>query len=239
MTRINLSKFDDVGFRINEEIKVLRSNLEFCGDDKKVITVTSCIPNEGKSSIVILLAKSFAESGKKVLLIDGDMRKSIMLQRVGVEGATKGLSHWLSGQVDLKETILPTSTPNMYMVLSGPTPPNPAELLSNSRFQMMITAARKVYDVVLIDTPPLGSVIDSAIIAKNSDGAVLVIASGAVSYHLAQNVVEQLKKTECPILGAVLNKFDIKAKGYYNKYYDKYYGDYYGNYYGNYNSEQE
>lgn len=239
MTRINLSNYEDVGFRINEEIKVLRSNLEFCGDEKRVIAVTSCIPNEGKSSITVLLAKSFAESGKKVLLVDADMRKSVMMHRIEMDGPTKGLSHWLSGQVELKETITPTNTPNMYMVLSGPTPPNPAELLGNNRFQMMITAARKVYDYVLIDTPPLGSVIDSAVIAKNCDGVALIIASDAVSYHLAQNVVDQLKKTECPILGVILNKVDTKARGYYSKYYDKYYGSYYGNYYGNYGKEEE
>ena len=111
-------------------------------------------------------------------------------------------------------------------MFSGPIPPNPSELLSNKRFQSLIEKAREEYDVVIIDTPPLGSVIDAAVIAKHCDGAVLVIASGAVSYRFARRIKEQIEMTGCPILGCVLNKVKVNDKGYYGKYYGEYYHSY-------------
>ena len=207
-----------------ESFKSLRTNLQFCGEDKKVIAVTSCTPNEGKSSVIMNLAVSLAEAGKKVLLVDGDLRKSVLVGRTKVKGMSKGLTHYLSKQASLIDVICSTNVPNFHMIFAGPVPPNPAELLGGKLFKEMISSLRKIYDYILIDTPPLGSVIDSVVIAEECDGSVLLIESGVISYRFAQEVKEQLAKSNCPILGVILNKVDMFKQGYYGKYYGKYYG---------------
>ena len=213
-------------YRSNEAYKTLRTNIEFSGSDKKVIVFTSCTPNEGKSTVTMGLAASLAEGGKRVLFVDADLRKSVLMGRHRVTGEVKGLTHFLSGQADVKEVILRTQEPNLFVTFAGPVPPNPAELLGSRRFEAFLDGARQAYDYVIIDAPPLGSVIDAAIIAKFSDASVMVISAKTISYKFARVVKDQLEKADCPILGVVLNKVDMKQ----NKYYGKYYGNYYGNY---------
>lgn len=209
-----------------EAYKSLRTNLQFCGEDKKVIAITSCAPNEGKSSVTMNLAVSLAEAGKKVLLIDADLRKSVLVGRTKVKESIKGLTHYLSKQAALIEVICATNVKNMHIVYAGPVPPNPAELLGGKYFRELLSSLRKVYDYILVDTPPLGSVIDSAIIAEECDGSIMVIETGVISYRFAQDVKSQLEKSNCPILGVVLNKVDMSKQGYYGKYYGRYYGKY-------------
>lgn len=227
--KLNPTKLDY--FR-DEAYKSLRTNLQFCGTDKKVIALTSCTPNEGKSNVSFYLSISLAESGKNVLLIDCDLRKSVMLGRVAMEQEIKGVTHYLSRQAKLSEVICTTDVPKFHMIFSGPVPPNPAELLGGKQFRELIRITRDVYDYIIIDTPPLGSVIDSAVIAENCDGMLMVIESEAISYRFAQEVKQQLEKTSAPLLGVVLNKVDYHKQGYYGKKYGKYYGKYgkYGEY---------
>ena len=118
------------------------------------------------------------------------------------------------------------------MILAGPFPPNPVELLSSHHFEAMIAALRSAYDYIIIDTAPLGTVIDAAIVAKLCDGAILVIEAGKINRRFELDTKLQLDKTGCPVLGAVLNKVDTKKAGYggYGNYYGKYYGKYYGDY---------
>ena len=209
-----------------EAYKSLRTNLQFCGEDNKVIAITSCTHNEGKSSVTMNLAVSLAEAGKKVLLIDADLRKSVLVGRTKVKESIKGLTHYLSKQAALIEVICATNVKNMHIVYAGPVPPNPAELLGGKYFRELLSSLRKVYDYILVDTPPLGSVIDSAIIAEECDGSIMVIETGVISYRFAQDVKSQLEKSNCPILGVVLNKVDMSKQGYYGKYYGRYYGKY-------------
>ncbi len=230
MNKITFEKIEDLDYRSNESYKTLRTNLQFCGSEVKVILFTSCIPNEGKSSVSFHLAKSFAENGKKVILIDADLRKSVIIGQRRVNTQIEGLSYYLSGQKKLEEVIYDTNIENMSIIFAGKVPPNPSELLGHERFKQMIDHLKESYDYVIIDTPPLGSVIDSAVIAPYCDGAVLVISSNMVSYRFAQDVKMQLEKTNCPILGAVLNKVPMDKKGYYGRYYGSYYGKYYGTY---------
>lgn len=214
-------------YMIAEAYKSLRTNIQFCGGDKKVLVVTSCIPNEGKSSVTLNLAATMAEAGKRVLMIDGDLRKSVIMRKIQVEDAAKGLTHYLSRQAQLKEVICTTDVKNLFLVLPGPVPPNPAELLGSPAFSGMLKTLRDIYDYIIIDSPPLGSVIDGAVIAEKCDGSVLVMEAGMVSYRFAQNVKVQLEKAGSPILGVILNKIDVQTQGYYGKY-GKYYGKYYG-----------
>lgn len=223
-----LKEDHEMDFRTREAYKTLRANLEFAGDDIKVIAVTSCTPNEGKSSISMNLAKAIAESGKKVILIDADLRKSVLVGRYKTGAVKYGLTHYLSGQKTFNEVYCNTNIKNLYVAFSGPVPPNPSELLGGKYFASMVKSLRSIFDYVIIDTPPLGSVIDSAIVAKQCDGSVIVIASNEISYKFAQKVKEQLEVAECRILGCVLNKVNLTRKGYYGKYYGRYYGRYYG-----------
>lgn len=234
MKNVVIRKLDDLDFRSNEAYKALRTNIQLCGSDVKVIAITSCTPNEGKTSVTFNLARSMADLGKKVLYIDADLRKSVVIGRYKVEGEILGLTHFLAGQEQFQNVIYSTNIRRLHMVFAGPVPPNPAELLSNKYFKKLIPALKNVYDYVIIDTPPLGSVIDSAIIAQECDGIAFVCETKHNSYKFAQKVIDQLKKTDCRILGVILNKVPVKTKGYYSKYYSKYYGKHYGNYYGSY-----
>ncbi|WP_461816135.1 polysaccharide biosynthesis tyrosine autokinase [Faecalimonas sp.] len=213
---LNLKKDD---YRNEEAFKSLRTNIEFSGEDNKVIALTSCTPSEGKSSVSLGLAKAFAEDGKSVLFVDADLRKSVLLGRYRIMQDVKGLTHFLSGQAEISEVICKTEVSGLYMIFAGPVPPNPAELLGSKKFASFISGVRKLYDYVIIDTPPLGSVIDSAIVSSVCDAAILVIAANSVSYKFARVVKEQLEKSNCKLLGTVLNKVDMKQDKYYGKYY--------------------
>ena len=226
MNRITFKKLDEMDYQTNEAFKTLRTNIQFCGSDVKTIMMTSSIPNEGKSSVTFDLVRSMAQNNKQVIFIDTDMRKSVLYGRYRVSKKVTGLSEYLSGQTELEDTIHSTNIDNMDIVLAGQAPPNPAELLGGEKFQEMLTYLRNTYDYVVIDTPPIGCVIDAAIVAEKCDGAVIVIESGIVSHRFVQNAKEQIEKSGCKILGAVLNKIKIEDTKQYGTYYGKYYGKY-------------
>lgn len=232
MEQIRFRKREQLDFRATEAFKALRTNILFCGDDIKVIGLTSSTPDEGKTSVSVQLAISFAEAGKRVLLIDADIRKSVILGRYRIRKEVFGLTHYLTRQKGKQEVIYNTNIPGMDIIVAGPVSPNPTELLSGKLFEQLLATERDHYDYIIVDAPPLASVIDAAIIAKHIDGAIIVVESRAISYKLAQNVKSQLEKSECRILGVVLNKMDMEKNGYYGSYYGRYYGKNYGKYGG-------
>lgn len=199
-----------------EAYKVLRTNLQFCGQEIKTIAVTSCQENEGKTTVSLHIAKSFSELGKSVLVIDADMRKSVIAGRNTNAKNAKGLSEALIGISALSDCIYTTQYSGLHLLFAGKYPPNPVELLSGEYFVSLLEEVRKVYDYVIIDTPPLGPVIDAAVIASKCDGTVLVMSDGNVHYRQAQDVISQLKKSECKILGVVRNRVHTHDKGYYH-----------------------
>ena len=230
LLNINLDKIADLDFKTKEAYKTLRTNVQFCGENVKVVSLTSCVPNEGKSMVAFNLAVSMAESGKKVLFVDADLRKSVLIGRYKINKAIKGLTQSLSGVEELVQVKYTTNVPCLDMILSGPVPPNPAELLDSEKFTELVEKARNEYDYVIIDTPPIGQVIDPAIVAQKTDGVIFFVSQSNISYRYAQKQIEQLKKSGCRILGAVLNKVDPEGKG-------SYYGGYYGKYYRKYSKE--
>ena len=189
------------------------------------VAVTSCTPHEGKTSVAMEMAKAFAEAGNKTLLIDADMRKSVLVGRYKTGAVKYGMSHCLVGKYKYSEALCQTNIARLFIFFSGPVPPNPSELLGSDRFANMLNVMREAFDYIIIDTPPLGSVIDAAVVAKRCDGTVLVVESNAVNYRFVQKVKEQLDKSGSRILGVVLNKVDLNKKGYYG-HYGKYYGRY-------------
>ena len=223
---MNLPEVKD--YRLTEGLNQLKTNLAFCGKDIKVIIITSSVPNEGKSSVAFDLSTTMAEGGKKILMVDADLRKSVLAAKYHIQGIDKGLSHYLTGQAEIEDIIYETETEGFYLSVAGPLSPDPTSLLDSDQFQKFIDKVREDYDYVIIDAPPLGVVIDAVIIGKYCDGAVLVIEQGVIKRKVVQDVIKQLKRGEVRILGAVLNKVDerIGAYGAYDyKYSYSYYGD--------------
>ena len=219
-------------YTLKESLRALKTNIQFCGDDKKVILFTSAIPNEGKSTVVMDLARSLTDSKKSVLVIDADIRKSVLIGRMRARAMGSkeifGLSHYLSGQKKIAEIIYASDKNRLFMIFAGPSVPNPTEMLEKKYFEELIEFARDQFDYVLIDCPPMGAAIDAAVISKHCDGAIIVVSQGTVSSRAIVNVKRQLENAGVHILGAVLNKVQMKKNAYYN-----YYGSYYGSYYGN------
>ena len=172
------SRKEDVFYE--EAIKTLRTNMQFSGVETKSIVITSCYPNEGKSDVTFQLAVEIGKMGKKVLIIDADIRKSNYVKRFQVEQKVDGLSQYLSGQVNKEKILYSTNYSNVDFIFAGPYAPNPSELLEQELFSKLIEETRKGYDYVLIDTPPMLSMSDASIVAKQCDGAILVIQNEAV-----------------------------------------------------------
>lgn len=217
--KLNLPGSND--FFIEEAYKVLRTNLQFCGQDIKVIAFTSCNENDGKSTIALHVAKSFSDLDKRVLLIDADMRKSVMAGRNTTAKGHNGLSEVLTGMCAISDCLYPVENSKLHILFAGQYPPNPVELLNGKYFAALISECRKVYDYIIIDTPPLGQVIDAAVVSEKCDGAVLVLGDTKVHYRDAQEVVEKISKSGCKVLGVVRNGNKKAKKYYYRKYYGK------------------
>lgn len=216
---VKLNDIEKAHYSYKEAINTLRTNIQLSGSHVKTIMFTSCFPNEGKSEITMSLAYSLAQIGKHVLLVDADIRKSVLVSRYLEGGQVDGLSQYLCGQRKLENVICHVENMNGFDILfAGPYSPNPAALLEEDLFGKVFEEMTPLYDYILVDTPPMADLIDGAIVARYCDGAVLVIESGAVSFRLEQKVKRQLEMAGCRILGAVLNKVDLKAQGYYGKY---------------------
>lgn len=203
-----------------EAYRVLRTNIQFCGYDQKIklLSLTSCNPNEGKTTTSINLGISMAQSGMQVLYVDADLRKPAALKHLGAKNG-KGLSNLLAGKAALDEVTNKTNVEGFHFISCGPKPPNPAELVSSKAFCSFLEQVKEMYDLVIVDTPPLGSVIDCAVISSKTDATLLVIQAKAVSYKQVQRVKDQLEKANTRLIGVVLTKV-VKSdyKNYYNYY---------------------
>lgn len=224
MKRIVMKDVRNNDYYYDEAIKVLRSNIQFAGKNVKSILLTSCFQNEGKSDIALSLAREMGAAGKKVLLLDADIRKSVYVSRFHVQESITGLSEFLSGQRDSNDLIYSTNFQNMDIIFAGKSAPNPSALLGDETFEKLLEKLREYYDYVFIDTPPIENVIDAAVVAEKCDGAILVVEAGFASHNIAKKAVNQIQMTGCRIIGGVLNKVDIKKDKYYYGRYSKYYG---------------
>lgn len=237
MQTVEFTKIADMSTTMRESLRALRTNIQFCGDDIRTILFTSSMPDEGKSTVVMELARSIGDSGKHVLLVDTDMRKSVIVREYSVKNAQHkqifGLSHYLSGQKKLEEVLYHTDLPHIDIVFAGRSVPNPTEILGKKYFTDLLEYGRSNYDYVLLDCAPVTAAIDAVLEAHYCDGAVLVIAQGDVSSRAVLDAKQQLENSGVRILGAVLNKVRMEGSRY-GHYYGKYYGSYYGKYYGHY-----
>ena len=225
MNKLFINEDEIMSQQAREVFRSFRSNIEFTGVDNRAIVITSCLPADGKSTVSLRLAMTFAESEKKTVLVDADMRRSVLMRRVRAEGdnASVGLSHVLSGQKSVTEALYETNLKNLYVIPSGKFPTNSTELLGNSRGEELIIALKKTFDYVIVDTPPLGSVVDAAVAAKRCDGSVLVISEGKDSRKMTKSVLEQLKAANPNFLGVAMNNVEVRKNNYYYKRYYNYY----------------
>ena len=230
MKQIYLKESDDMSPILKDVYRRLRTNIEFTGTENRAICITSCGENDGKSTISFHLAEIMAEDEKNVLLVDADMRNSVLYREKRFEKNMEGLSNMLSGQAKLTDVIYKTDHPHLYLLPTGVFPVNPTELLNKERFRKLIEAAKKSFDYIIIDTPPLGPVIDAAVVAREVDGSILVISANRVSRRVAAAIKDQLVQANPNLLGVILNRVERSGKGYGKYGYGYGYG--YGSGYG-------
>lgn len=211
---------------VSEAYRVLRTNIQYSSIDKKLcsIVITSSGPMEGKTTTIANLAVAFAQSGSKVLLIDADLRKP-RIHKVFLVSNNTGLTDYLASQKNYDEYIRQSSISNLDIMTCGTIPPNPSELLNSNLMKKFIEEAKKEYDIVLLDAPPVGNVTDASIISTYVDGTILVVKSGKVEIDAVKRARELLEKVNANIIGVVLNNLDKKAKGNYYYYQNYYYSN--------------
>lgn len=208
-----------------EAYRVIRTGIQFAqaGKELQTIALTSCTPNEGKSTTIANLAVVLTQAGKSVLLIDCDMRNPTVHKNFNLSNKV-GLSSCISMGTALSDAVQKTSIEGLYALTGGVIPPNPSELLGSEQMKNVLQRAKEQYDYVLIDTPPVMPVTDALIVSRFVDGMILVIASAEVKVEMARDVKNQLVNAGANILGVVLNKVRSEHHGYgYGYYY------YYGN----------
>ena len=204
----------DLAKKAEEYYNALRTNIQLSGNNLQVISITSVKPGEGKSTTSTNIAWAFARAGYKTLLVDADIRNSVMSGVFKSREKITGLTEFLSGTTDLSHGLCDTNVENLFVVQAGSISPNPTALLQSENFSTMIDILRKYFDYIIVDTAPIGIVIDAAIITQKCDASVLVTAAGEANRKDVLKAKGQLEQTNKPFLGVVLNKFNTSAEKY-------------------------
>jgi capsular exopolysaccharide synthesis family protein len=214
-----------------EAIRRIRTAVQFSTADEgcRIVLVTSTQPTEGKTLMAANLAIALAQAGQRVLLIDADMRKPRQHELLNVT-QTPGLSNLLVGDAKANDAMRRTTSKHLWVMPSGPNPPNPAELLGSARFRSLLGTLGDHFDWVVLDSPPVMAVTDAAVIGHLTTGVVYVVGSEQVNRHVARNAIDQLRASKATILGAILNRVDVQRNPYYYAHYYKHeYAGYYSN----------
>lgn len=207
---------------IQNAAKTLFANIRFMSPDNPIrsIVMTSSVPNEGKSTCSLELARAIATSGKTILLVEADMRRRTMASLLGVHAAA-GVYAVLSDQADLQDAVVLTDTPNLYFLDTEPNIPNPADIISSKRFHRLVQHMEQSYDYVLFDMPPVGTFVDAAILSTLVDGTIMVVRPGEVKRTELVDAYEQLQKAGANILGICATFCEGTGSEYYYAYYTK------------------
>ena len=230
----------NISFAAAEAYKLLRTKLQFSFADENeshVIGVSSALSGEGKSLSAVNVAYSLSQLGKKVILIDCDMRRPTLAEKLKIN-KKPGLSSYLTGQSSIEGLIqfcnIPKDERAFHVISAGQNPPNPIELLSSHKMEQMLKGLRKLFDYVILDLPPVSEVSDAMAVAKQTDGILLVVRQNYCDRQVLNDTVRQFEFVDAKILGVVYNcTSDGSGRGYYKKYYRKYGKKYYGRkYYG-------
>jgi protein-tyrosine kinase len=224
-----ITKFEPLDYACNEALNTLCTNISFAGDKIRKILVTSCQASEGKSFLTMNMMRSFTGLGKQVVFVSGDLRRSAVAERYGLRmpaGGSPGITHYLAGMCDLSDVLYATNIPGAFMVPVGRDVTNSLSLLSSDRLPLLLDKLAEMFDLVLIDAPPVGIIIDAAEIARSCDGTVLVVSYNRVRRRELIETKRQIELTGCPVVGVVLNQVSFESytnKRYYNRsYYSNY-----------------
>ncbi len=236
MKQVSLREQDKLDYSGTEALNSIATNLTFVGRHMNKFVLTSCVASEGKSSLCMQLMLNLAQRGNSVVMVDADLRASFLMSKLKFEqreGTIQGLVHYLAGYCELDDALYQTDAEGAYIIPIGDTVANPLPLLDSPDFGQMMEELSKKFDYVLVDAPPIGVIIDAAVIAKNCDGAVFVMEYGKRSKREVLDAVQQLEQSGCPVLGCVINMVTVKSlaeKSYYKKYYSGHYSKYYSGY---------
>ncbi|MCM0626218.1 CpsD/CapB family tyrosine-protein kinase [Lysinibacillus sp. OL1_EC] len=205
---------------ISEQFRTIRTNITFSMPDReiKTILVTSATPGEGKSTNAANIGVVFAQEGKRVVIVDADLRKPTMHYTFLLQNA-RGLSNLLTRHFTISEVVNNTDIANLYVLTSGPIPPNPAELLASTLMGSVIEELKKEFDIIIFDAPPLLSVTDAQILSNKCDGTLLIVNSGVAEYESVLKAKSSLEASKANILGVVLNNYKMPLHQYYEQYY--------------------
>lgn len=207
---------------LQNSIKTLATNIRFASVDNPVstLTITSSVPNEGKSTIAIALAQAMASNGQRVLLVECDMRRRTLANALALH-VRSGLYSVLSGQVALSDAVVETSSRTLHFLDCEPHIPNPVDILSSRRFKQFVEQARSEYSFVIFDTPPLSAFVDAAVLSTVVDATLLVVRQNFVRRDELASAYEQLQKAGANVIGAVMNYCENEKSDYYYSYYTK------------------
>ena len=236
MNQLSIGRFPELDYACGEAMNTLCTNLFYCGENIRSVLLTSRYEQEGKSSIAMNVMRTLAGYGKRVVLVDADLRCSTLARRYRFSFAhreTFGLAQYLAGMCELEDAVYQTNLPGAYILPAGREVLNSMQLLSSPRYGEMMQALRKNFDVVLVDSPPAGVIVDAVEIAKYCDGAIIVVAYNKGRRQDIGEVAASIAKTGCKVLGAVMNGVNLKSfrnrKYYYrSERYSAYYHHYGG-----------
>ena len=220
MPLLEITQFPESDFVSHEAMNTLCTNLSYCGPDVRKVMITSRYAGEGKSYVSMNLMRTLAKLGRRVVLVDTDLRASGIQSDYQLRYSTEkhyGLSDYLSRHCSVAETLYQTNIPNAFMIPAGHEAPNPLQLLDTDQMKQLVAWLSTQFDVVLIDTPPVGVLVDAVAMAKFCDGALLVVGYRKGSQNEIGEAVRNIKQTGCKMLGAVLN--GVKFKSLSNKHY--------------------
>ncbi len=206
---------------ISEAYRTLRTNIQYASIDRSIksIMVTSTGPGEGKSTTISNYAVALSQNNKKVLLIDADLRKPTLHNFFMLHNRL-GLTNVLAGLEDYSTAIQCTEVPNLYVLTSGPIPPNPAEILGSKKMEALIQKLSEQYEYILFDAPPIIAVADAQILSHYIDGVLLVVNSGKTNKELAIRAKSLLENVKANVIGVILNNKEINDENYYYYYYN-------------------
>lgn len=222
MPYLEIGYLPSLDFASNEAYNTLATNIFYCGTDIKTIMITSRYAYEGKSFTAINLMRTLSSLQKKVVFLDTDLRRSRIMSQHEIHFTGKehyGLTHYLAGMCGIDEIVYQTNVPNAYFVPIGREVSGSLQLLSSDRMRILMETLRQHFDVVLVDTPPAGVIVDAVEVAKYCDGALIVVSYNRGRRKDIGEVVKAIRKTGCRVLGSVLNNVDFRSFTSRNHYY--------------------